>query len=420
MKRKNENKSQNNIANVIGSNNTLYQFNNKFNIDLNFFAETIKRQHKLYPYFATGIDKLPNGEIGFKSIPINEEAKIKYPLSIESNVTVVDDKYKDYTDFDKILQDSYNNQEPIKVKVNSTVQKLGDEIDPYQPFLDEKIVNAYIFPQRFPSVPIVSIGFIDTDFVVDGIRLEIVKKEENNITYLSNEKQDSFIIVHIKVIVSNIDEEKNKADMQFKFNFNINSRYRENLDASIMFYKILLNIAEGKEMYMKFIDEPQKSLIGKLEAIDDAQYFEKIIRFCEVLKKINSTFNLNLSRFYNYTEQDYKSISFLENILLPKIDDRRKKEIVLGLDATKLNEDMIKNLLKAGDENIGEIRKGICVPLANNNLIISQIVKIYKNYVIKNKEKLIENMESCIENNVLKVVLIPKEDYINVDINYTI
>ena len=254
MKKEKENKSQNNIANVIGSNNTLYQFNNNLNIDLNFFAETIKKQHKLYPYFATGIDKLPNGEIGLKSIPINEEAKIKYPLSIESNVTVVDERYKGYTDFNKMLQDSYNNQKPIKVKVNSAVQKLGKEIDPYQPYSNIRFTKGYIIPQKFPNVPIASIGFIDSDFIVDGIQLEIIKKEGNNITYLSNEKQDSFIIVHIKVIVSNIDEEKNKADMQFKFNFNINNRYKENLDASIMFYKILLNIAEGKEMYMKFID----------------------------------------------------------------------------------------------------------------------------------------------------------------------
>ena len=96
-----------------------------------------KKQHKLYPYFSTGIDKLPNGKIGYKSIPTSKEAEKKFPLSIQSNVTIIDDKYKKYTDFNKALKDSYNNQKPIKVKVNSTIQKLGDEIDPYQPFLDE-------------------------------------------------------------------------------------------------------------------------------------------------------------------------------------------------------------------------------------------------------------------------------------------
>ena len=231
-------------------------------------------------------------QIGFHiSIPTSKESEKKFPLSIQSNVTIIDDKYKKYTDFNKALKDSYNNQEPIKVKVNSTIQKLGDEIDPYQPFLDEEIVEAYILPHKFPTIPIVSIGFIDSDFIVDGIQLKIVKKENDNITYLNNEKQDSFIVIKIKFVVSNINEENNSADIQFNFNFNINSRYKDNLDANIMFYKILLNIAEGKDMYMKFIDNPNKSLIGRLPIKDDVTILKNTIKFCEVLKKINTTFN---------------------------------------------------------------------------------------------------------------------------------
>ena len=246
MEKVNKEENQSNIAQFIGNNNTIAQnnYNNQITIDSDFLLEMTKKQHKLYPYFYTGIDKFPNGKVGYKSIPANEEAEKKFPLSIKSNVTVIDNKYKEYKDLNKMLQDSYNNQEPIKVKVNSTIQMLGEEIDPYQPFLDEEIVESYIFPQRFPNVPIVSIGFIDSDFIIDGIQLKIVKKESDNITYLNNEKQDSFIVVKIKLVVSNIKEENSSADVQFNFNFNINDRYKDNLDANITFYKILLNIAE--------------------------------------------------------------------------------------------------------------------------------------------------------------------------------
>ena len=318
-----------------------------------------------------------------------------------------------------MLRDSYNNQEPIKVKVNSTVQKLGDEIDPYQPFSDLEVVEAYLLPQKFPSIPIVSIGFIDSDFILDGIQLEIVKKEEDNITYLNNENQDCFIVVNIKLTISNINEVNESADIQFKFNFNINNRYLNNLDANIMFYKILLNIAEGKEMYMKFVNNPNRNIIGRLKIQEDISNLKNIIRFCEVLKKINTTFNLNLTRVDNYTKEDYDSISLLEKILIQK-DDKEEKEIILKLDANQVNENNIKGLIDEENGNIGEIRENINIPLLDNNLHISKIVKIYTNYIIKNKEELMTNIKACIKDNILNIVLIPKNDYINIETRYKI
>ena len=421
MAKVDEKEKQSNMVKVIGNNNRIEQNNyiNPITIDSDFWLDTTKKQHKLYPYFFTGIDKLPNGKIGYKSIPANKEAEIKFPLSIQSNVTVIDEKYKGYTDLDKILEESYNNQEPIKVKVNSTIQKLGDEIDPYQPFEGEEIVDAYIFPQKFPSVPITSIGFENSDFIVDGIQLEIVKKEGDNITYLNNEKQDCFIIVNIKITVSNVNQEKECADIQFKFNFNINERYKDNLDANITFYKILLNIAEGHEMYMKFIDKPNKSIIGKLQTTKEINALKNAIRFCEVLKKINTTFNLKLTQSLDYTKNDYDSINFLEKILLPKTN-KQEKEIILKLDATQIEEKNIIELIDKDSGNVAEVRENIDVPLFGNDLHISKVAKIYTNYIIKNKKELITNIKSCINDGVLNIILAPKKDYINIETRYTI
>ena len=109
MDKLNKEENQSNIAKFIGNNNLVQQNNYYNNIVVNsdFFLEMTQKQHKLYPYFVTGIDKLPNGKIGYKSVPANKEAEIKFPLSIQSNVTVIDDKYKDYKDFGKMLRDSY-------------------------------------------------------------------------------------------------------------------------------------------------------------------------------------------------------------------------------------------------------------------------------------------------------------------------
>ena len=383
MKKVNKQENQNNIARFIGNNNKVEQNNyiNPVTIDSNFLLDITKKQHKLYPYFFTGMDKLPNGKFGYKSIPASKEAEIKFPLSIQSNVTVIDEKYKGYTDLNKILKESYNNQEPIKVKVNSTIQKLGDEIDPYQPFEGEEIVEAYIFPQKFPHVPIISIGFTNSDFIVDGIQLEIVKKEGDNITYLNNKKQDCFIIVEMKVTVSNVNKEKQCADMKFNFNFN-------------------------------------KSIIGKLQTTKEITALKNAIRFCEILKKINTTFNLNLSQSLDYSKDDYDSINFLEKILLPK--NKYEKEIILKVDASKIEEKNIFKLLDTDNDNIAEVRKNVQVLLLNTNLHISKIVKIYSNYTIKNKKELMTDMKSCIKEGILDIILIPKKDYINVETRYTI
>lgn len=421
MSKVNEVKKQGNIAQIIGSNNKVEQNNyiNPVVVDSDFLLDTTKKQHKLYPYFFTGIDKLPNGKVGYKSIPMNKEAEIKFPLSIQSNVTVIDEKYKFYTNLEQMLEESYNNQEPIKVKINSTIQKLGDEIDPYQPFDGDEIREAYIFPQRFPSIPVVSIGFIDSDFILDGLQLEIVKREGDNIIYLNNEKQDSFIIVSIKIIISNVNNEKECADIQFKFNFNINERYKDNLDANIIFYKILLNIAEGHEIYMKFIDKPDKSIIGKLKNTKEIITLKNAIRFCEILKKINTVFGLNLSQALNYSQKDYNSIEILEKILLHK-NNKQEKEIILKLDASRIEEKNIMELIDKNSGKIAEVRRNVHVPILNNDLYISKITKIYSDYTIKNKRELMTDMKSCIKNGVLSIILLPEKDYINIETSYII
>ena len=225
--------------------------------------------------------------------------------------------------------------------------------------------------------------------------------------------------MNIKLTISNINEVNESADIQFKFNFNINNRYLNNLDANIMFYKILLNIAEGKEMYMKFVNNPNRNIIGRLKIQEDISNLKNIIIFCEVLKKINTTFNLNLTRVDNYTKEDYDSISLLEKILIQK-DDKEEKEIILKLDANQVNENNIKGLIDEENGNIGEIRENINIPLLDNNLHISKIVKIYTNYIIKNKEELMTNIKACIKDNILNIVLIPKNDYINIETRYKI
>lgn len=77
-------------------------------------------------------------------------------------------------------------------------------------------------------------------------------------------------------------------------------------------------------------------------------------------------------------------------------------------------------MIKEENGNIGEVRENIIVPLLDNSLHISKIIKIYTNFMIKNKNELISDMKSCIKDNALNIVLIPKNDYINIETRYEI
>ncbi len=77
-------------------------------------------------------------------------------------------------------------------------------------------------------------------------------------------------------------------------------------------------------------------------------------------------------------------------------------------------------MINKESSNIGEVRENIVVPLLENKLHISKIIKIYTNYIVKNKNELINDISSYIEDDTLNVILIPRNDYIDIETRYKI
>lgn len=77
-------------------------------------------------------------------------------------------------------------------------------------------------------------------------------------------------------------------------------------------------------------------------------------------------------------------------------------------------------MINKESSNIGEVRENIVIPLLGNKLHINKIIKIYTNYIIKNKNELINDIRSCIEDDTLNVILIPRNDYIDIETRYEI
>lgn len=180
-------------------------------------------------------------------------------------------------------------------------------------------------------------------------------------------------------------------------------------------------------MEKDLINEDYKDFIGEIKnKIRNSQY--------EAMKVVNRTL-INLywgigQEIYNQQQEKGWGKSIVE-----VLSKELKKEFpdVKGFSARNLwrmrnlyveykDNEILPSLVAeiSWSKNVAEVRENIYVPLLKNNLHISKVAKIYTNYTIKNKKELLTDMKSCIEDGVLNIILVPKNDYINIETRYTI
>ena len=180
-------------------------------------------------------------------------------------------------------------------------------------------------------------------------------------------------------------------------------------------------------MEKDLINEDYKDFIGEIKnKIRNSQY--------EAMKVVNRTL-INLywgigQEIYNQQQEKGWGKSIVE-----VLSKELKKEFpdVKGFSARNLwrmrnlyveykDNEILPSLVAeiSWSKNVAEVRENIYVPLLKNNLHISKAAKIYTNYTIKNKKELLTDMKSCIEDGVLNIILVPKNDYINIETRYTI
>lgn len=92
--------------------------------------DSLAPQHKLYPYYETGIQEI-NGKNYLYSRPLIPEAKTKYPSRIKGTFKIADEKVAKKYSLEELERRSYISQKPVAVKSVKVVKMLGDEIDPY-------------------------------------------------------------------------------------------------------------------------------------------------------------------------------------------------------------------------------------------------------------------------------------------------
>ena len=89
------------------------------------------KSHSLFPYFTVNFTKMTNGNYTLMSKPTREKSIKKYPLNFKVNFTILDEKYRDIKDGQKILDIIEFSNIPIEMKINKFEQYLGEVLDPY-------------------------------------------------------------------------------------------------------------------------------------------------------------------------------------------------------------------------------------------------------------------------------------------------
>ncbi len=143
------------IANLIVCNNSsnlieLYGANHDYKAIQNYVIdamEVAKHAHPLYPDYSVTFHSKLNRLV---SVPLTENAMIKYPKRIKSTFTVDPKKYP-YMDKSETPWDyAYRTQTPIEVETKAYREYLGDEEDPFPIVEYCDGMTTVIMPPEFP------------------------------------------------------------------------------------------------------------------------------------------------------------------------------------------------------------------------------------------------------------------------------
>ena len=98
-------------------------------------------QHKLYPYYETGIQEI-DGKNYLYSRPLIPEAKTKYPSRIKGTFKIADEELAKTYSWGEMARRAYISQTPVELEPVEVIKMLGDEIDPYQDGFLEEVKNT--------------------------------------------------------------------------------------------------------------------------------------------------------------------------------------------------------------------------------------------------------------------------------------
>lgn len=267
--------------------------------------DSLAPQHKLYPYYETGIQEI-NGKNYLYSRPLIPEAKTKYPSRIKGTFKIADEKVAKKYSLEELERRSYISQKPVAVKSVKVVKMLGDEIDPYQEGFLEKVKNTNfkLVPEKLPEA-------IPCIFKIDGSELEYDMMmriqpvdPDKHIFCMANENDSNGL-----KIVFTYDLVTRKVGFTYRFHFITWNDVRK----CIMFQ---MSALKGSVIKIETKKEREEMLQATLQEALSSESIEELKRDLQLIKDVilvEAEWGVSFNISDGFDNDDQEMLYFLAN-----------------------------------------------------------------------------------------------------------
>lgn len=388
------------IQNIIETQNNI----NKIDFNREYLAGLLMNDHPLNPDFKIGIDKLPNGKMGLKSVPISDDAMEKYPMSIKGKFTVVDEKYKNYNNVGEVLKQMYYNQESVKVDLKSLDNFLGEIKDPFSQFDSLDIVESYIVPEKFPDKEFpVSFEFKNSKFKLDYVSLKLVRKLSEKVSVLNNSHQEYPFTIEMT-----LDFEGNNTS---KLNFKMRESYTSAVSSMIKYIKFVINLS-SKQYIIKSINDNKEFITGKahLDISKEEKEFNKhYLVGLEKIIEIEEYTGIKFDLTKGITSSDVKDIDKLFEYIKASKRKQRLKQYSVDLDKKEMDVNQVRELCNSVNFKFTFVLKDLKFTILGEDIFIDEIDMDYYNLQVSNKEEVLSKLKDINndDSDKLELMMIP-------------
>ena len=264
----------------------------------------ISVEHPLHPYFGFTYDGR-----GLRSVPLNNEAKLKYPVKynlkgkVRLGVNSPDNLRKDPFGY------AYRHQLELKMLVSDAVKMLGNVKDPIQSEVQEFVgKEVTVKPPEFPKAIPCAIKVGERTFF-DYILLRIQEVLDDGTFVLGNKEQSgSRIYFEVRFNPNNPKKE------DFKINFKDVSN-RELLQ----YVKFIDALSHVKDLHIFALEKRKDFMAGNINSVNYKTGFasvEEEIDFLNRICAIEDYYNVSIAISDVISEEEYRLVLRISDLIM--------------------------------------------------------------------------------------------------------
>ena len=232
------------------------------------FMNAISAGHELFPDFGFRM----TAENKMVSVPLNDEARIKYPENFKITATAAKIGNQPIGVLDKATFDqAYRHQLPIYIDVQKAAKYLGAVLDPIQAEA-EKMTGSQmvVYPPKFPPAFPCNV-IVGSDVLVPYLLLRTKELLDDGSVIIANEEQQNF----------NFDVSLHLYPKTQKLTFTVKPKAPSNND-SLQYRRFLKRVLSGEQVTVNALSLNEQFIRGTVDKKDMGMIDEEI----EFLEKI--------------------------------------------------------------------------------------------------------------------------------------